>query len=418
MKTTIAIIGNGCASVQAVESIRQFDRSCSVTVFSDSQALPYNPMLLSYFLSDKVSEKQFYLVEPDFYETHHVEWVAGNGVRQLHAREKYLILENGERWDFEKALIASGASSFVPRFLQTDAENVFSLRTLEATRELKQYVASHPVRRALVVGASMIGIKVAEYFSQAGIDCCLADGADRLFPLAACRECAAMMERLVEKQNVRLRFSAFVGGMETDEQNRAVRVSFQDGKPAEEVDVVVLCIGVRANLSFVNPEEIACDKGILVDEKMRTSAPDIYAAGDCTQGMDQLHGDRRIIGLLNNARYQAQTAAWNLTGHPSVYGGSLPHNITRFLGLIFTGIGDPEAEGEVFQVEHPETDQFARIVRQGERIVSVNLLNYPELSGILKNSVLRGCENRPVQQVNTIGFDEYAQTILRQTLRI
>ena len=124
MKTSIAIIGNGCAAVQAVESIRQFDRSSSVTVFSDSRERPYNPMLLSYFLSDKVSEEQFYLAGPDFYRQHQVEWVAGNGVQKLLAAEKSLVLENGDRWAFDKALIASGASSFVPRFLQTDAENV------------------------------------------------------------------------------------------------------------------------------------------------------------------------------------------------------------------------------------------------------------------------------------------------------
>ena len=418
MKTNFAIIGNGCAAIQAVETLRQVDKTSSIAVFSDSDTLPYNPMLLSYYLSGKVTEKQFRLVEEDFYQKNGVDWIAGSGVKRLFAREKYLLLDNGERWDFDQVLIASGSSSFVPPMPGANAENVFTLRTFEATRDLKNYIETHEIRRALVIGASMMGIKVAEHFSNAGIHCCLADGAGRLFPLAACEECAEMMHEKVESKNVTLRFSAFVEGVETDENNRGVRVGFKDGKPPEEVDVVVLCIGVRPNLSFIDREEVACDRAILVDNRMRTSVPGVYAAGDCTQGYDLLHKDQRIIGLLNNARFQAKTAALNMAGQYSTYGGSLPHNVTRFMGMIFTGIGDPGAEGEVFRLYHPETNQYARIVRKDGKIISVNLLNYPELSGVLKNSVLRGCGDRPDQNVKNIGFDEYTETILQKTLRI
>ena len=418
MKTNFAIIGNGCAAVEAVEQIRQYDHESKITIFSDCTDLPYNPMLLSYYLSEKVNEKQFYLTDWSFYEKHRVDFVGGSAVTELHAADKYLLLADGSRWDFDQVLIASGSSSFVPPMAGKDAENVFTLRTLEATRSLKHYLDTHEIRRALVIGASMMGIKVAEHFSNAGIPCTLADGANRLFPLASCQECADMMYGLVEQKGVKLRFSAFVDGIETDEQNRAVRVSFKDGKPAEEVDVVVLCIGVRPNMTFVNRDEIACARAILVDDHMRTNVPGVYAAGDCTQGYDYILKGNRTIGLLNNARFQAKTAALNMVGQYSVYGGSLPHNVTRFLGMIFTGIGDPAAEGEVFEVSHPETSQYARIVHKDGKVVFANLLNYPELSGILKNSVLRGCGDRPAQDVKTIGYDEFTQTILRNTLRV
>ena len=418
MRTNYVIIGNGCAAVQAIETIRQHDQTSRVSVVSDSTDLPYNPMLLSYYLSEKVCEKQFFLKERSFYDSHQIDLIAGSGVKQLCAKERYLLLENGIRLEFDKALIASGASAFVPPISGVDAKNVFTLRSLEATRQLKHYLDTHRVKRALVIGASMIGIKVVEYFSNAGVECCLADGAQQLFPLASCDACAQMMQRLMEQAKVKLRFSAFVEGMETDASNRAVRVNFKDGKPPEEVDVVVLCIGVRPNISFVNPEEIACDRAILVDSHMRTSVPYIYAAGDCTQGYDQLHRAQRIIGLLNNARFQARTAALNMAGQYSIYAGSLPHNVTRFMGMIFTGIGDPAAQGEIFEAAHPQANQFARIVRQDGKIVFVNLLNYPELSGILKNRVLRDCGNRPNQDVSNLGFDEFTETVLRNTLRI
>lgn len=415
MKTTIAIIGNGCAAVRAVESIRKVDAGVPITVFSESSALPYNPMLLTYLLSNKVTEKQFHLVPEDFYSTHRVQLVSGNAVTRLHAQSKRLTLAGGGEWQFDRALVASGSAAFVPPIAGANAPNVFTLRTLEGAQRLMEYLSQHSVKKALVIGASMIGIKAAEFFHQAGVECCLADGADRLFPLAACAGCAAMMRELVEQKGIRLRFSAFVEAIETDSREYAARVHFKGSSEPEEADVVVMCIGVRAKLDFVDSQEILMQQGLLVDERMRTSAPDIYAAGDCAQGNDALSGEKRVIGLLDNARFQGQTAGYNLAGRDSTYGGTMPHNITRFLGMIFAGIGDPEAEGEVVEMIRPETAQYLRIILREGRMVGINLLNHPELSGLLKSNLSRRCRGGAEQGP---GYEEFTKAVLSRTLRI
>lgn len=415
MKTTIAIAGNGCAAVRAVESIRRVDAQVPITVFSQTASRPYNPMLLTYLLADKVTDRQFYLTAEDFYRKHRVELVCGGAITQLRAREKHLTLADGSDWQFDRALIATGSSAVVPPVAGCNAPNVFTLRTLEGAQGLRAYLSSHPVKKALVIGASMIGIKAVEFFHQAGVECCLADGADRLFPLAACTGCASMMRHVVEQKGVRLRLSAWMDRLEVDDQGKATRVHFRDGLPPEEADVVLLCLGVRAQLDFVDPAELSLQQGLLVDQRMQTSVPGIYAAGDCAQGNDLLTGESRVIGLLDNARLQGQTAGYNLAGKPCVYGGTMPHNITRFMGMIFAGIGDPEAEGSVVELSRPETSQYLRVVFQGDRIVGANLLNHPELSGLLKSNVSRLRQGGTEQG---LGYAEFTKALFERTLRV
>ncbi len=412
------VIGGGCAAWEAVRVLLQADPAAAVTVCTDSREKPYNPMLLTYYLAGKLPEEQIFLRDAGQEFRERVRILSGSPVTALSAAERKILLNNGTVVPFEKLLIASGARASVPPVPGAGAENVFTMRTLEEARRLKNYLSGHAVRRAVVAGASMIGIKTAEALCGLGVTCCLADAADRIFPLSACPECAEMIREGLVGKGLRVRLSAMLSGIETDADGSAVRVRFRDGSEPEEADLVVLCTGVRPNIGFVNREEIRCGRGILVNARMETSVPGVYAAGDCAEGPDRMQRTERISGLLSSARAQARTAARNMAGIPDAWGGSVPHNITRFFGMLFAGIGDPDAEGETERVVRTDRHQMARIVRRDGRIVSANLLNCPELSGILLHEALRECGNAEEDCMLGFGYREFADSALKQTLRI
>lgn len=384
MNTDIAIIGNGCAALSAVEAIRQSGYRGGIDIFSDSVWQPYNPMLTTYYLSGKIPFEQLFPASEysAFFEKNEAGVHLNSRVIALNAQEKTLTDASNRIVRFSQCLIASGASPFVPPMEGADAPNVFTMRTAEDALRVKRYVETHEIRSALVVGASMVGIKVCEYFAHNGVDCCLADGADRIFPLSTHPNCAALLEEIVKNNGVRLRFNGAISKILHERDNSYAYFSNSD--TPECADIVILSIGVRPNLSFVDRTQLEVDRGIIIDKGMRTSQKGIFAAGDCTQGYDVDLKANRIVGLLQNARMQGRTAGRNLAGGNDTYCGSTPHNITYFMDTDFIGIGDPGAEGEVFE-RTLTGGRYIRIVRESGRILCVNLINMKEISGVLKN---------------------------------
>ena len=225
----------------------------------------------------------------------------------------------------------------MPPIQGISSDRIYTMRTVEDAVRLKEAMARKP-RKALVIGASMVGIKLVELFYQAGMEVCLADLARHIFPMAAHPECAGVIEERLIRKGIHLRFGA--GIEKVEETAGGVRAYFKDSPQSEEADLLVMCIGVRANTGWLDRKQVAVDRGILVDNHMRTNVPGLYAAGDVAQGENLLSGRPEIIGLWGNARSQGRTAGRNMAGGNEVFCGNIPHNMTHFLGMDFVGIGD------------------------------------------------------------------------------
>ena len=169
---------------------------------------------------------------------------------------------------------------------------------------------------------------------------------------------------------------------------------FADGT-ALPADIVCLCIGTRANTELVanreliEGEKIRVNRGIVVDEHMRTNLPDIYAAGDCCEGTNLLTGETMIIGLWQNAGIQGDTAGHNMAGVPRIYRGTIPHNITHFMDIYFIGIGDNRAQGETLTFGDLTDPFYVKAVVKEEKLKCVNIIGSSEVGGILKSFFLK-----------------------------
>ncbi|MCL6476960.1 MAG: NAD(P)/FAD-dependent oxidoreductase [Peptococcaceae bacterium] len=389
----IAIIGNGCAGAECFKALREGGYSGEIHLFTDSIWPICNPMLTTYYVAGKISFDRLFPYGKDdvVYKQYRVNVHPGSPVVALDAEEKLVANQAGLEIKYDQCLIASGASPFLPPVEGIGSDRVYTMRTVEDAIRLKEAMLKRP-KKALVIGASMVGIKLVELFYKSGIEVCLADLAVHIFPMAAHPECARVIEDRLSKKGIKLRFGA--GIEKVEEIPGGVRAYFKNSNESEEADLLVMCIGVRANTGFIDKKQVEVDQGIMVDEQMRTNAPGLYAAGDVAQGNNLLSGGRQIIGLWANARYQGRTAGRNMAGAEEIFPGNIPHNITRFMGMDFIGIGDMHGYNRV--EKKYDGKRFIQLFWKDGLLSGANFVDTCTEAGVIKNAMVKGLmQDRP-----------------------
>ncbi len=404
-----AIVGFGCAGYHAAQAIRETDSTGTIDIYSEHPDPPYNPMLTTYYASNRLRYEGMFpfgtLEEiEDNYKLHIYPSVKVTG---LDAENRTLKLENGESRAYDKILLATGAYSFVPPIPNECPEASISMRTLDDARRLRSILEEGTISKAVVIGASMAGIKVVEALSNNGVKTTLVDMAPHIFPLAAYPQTAARIESELAAQGIRMKFRAGLTAVRKGTQTRAA-AECSDGSvlPA---DLVALCIGTRANTALASAAGIQVGRGITVDPSMRTSAEGIFAAGDCCEGCNLQDGQHQIIGLWANAAYQGYTAGLNMAGGTGSFPGNILHNITHFMGMDFIGFGDNRIDGTRIQFENKEKGLWIEGVRSERRLAGINILGNCRISGILKNLILG-----MIQEENGDGLSDFQKGILKQ----
>ncbi len=382
-----AIIGFGCAGYHALTAIRESNSQASVDIYTETDMPPYNPMLTTYYVAGKLPYEGLFPFGTlrEIGEKYHANFITNTRVSFVNGKERTLVLESGERKAYDKILIATGAAAFVPPSF-AGVEGTFCMRTVEDAIALKEALKHRDYKNAVVVGASMVGIKVAELLLNRGIEVTLADMAPHIFALAAYPEVSEMIEERVRKRGMKLIFGRALAGAEKKE--RGYEIQFSDGETLN-TEMLVLNIGTRAATSLVNPEEIKVDRGIVVNERMETSVPGIYAAGDCCQGNNLQSGQTQIIGLWANAGVQGQVAGHNMAGVDDGTDGNILHNITHFMDMDFIGLGDNRILGETYEYASPDRGFYLQAVLKEGWPVGFNILDNYGISGILKSHLIR-----------------------------
>ncbi len=387
----MVIIGSGGAASSAVKAIRKAGWQGEIHLFSDSIQPPLNPMLLTYYIGGKIPLENCYLYGSsfDFFKEHRVSLHNHDPVNRLFPVERVITTASGQEMKFGSCLVASGASALVPPVPGSREQRVFSIRTIEEAVRLRELFLDRP-RRVVLVGASMVGIKLVEVFQNAGAEVYLVDLAAHVFAQAAHPDCAALMEQELARRGIRLILNAMVAGI-TD-HGKGLKVQLAGDAADLDADLLVFCIGVKPNLDFLRPGDLALDRGILVDDRMRTSAEQVYAAGDVAQGLNLVNRKQDVISLWANACQQGQIAGTNMAGGDAVYSGSLPQNITHFFDIYFVSIGDIFNFDEMEQGYDGKTHAF--YFRSAGELVGVNFLsvgNYELInaSGVVRHEILR-----------------------------
>jgi len=318
------IIGNSTAAVGAVEAIRRNDRSGSIVIIGSEKYHVYSRPLISYLLLGKTDEERMKYRGNDFYNEHRCELKLGRTAMRIDLPKKQVILDNGEAVSYDRLLVATGSSPVVPPIPGLDEVTYkFTFTTLDDAKALDAALFENA--RVLILGAGLIGLKCAEGISKKKVEITCVDLAPRVLSSILDDQGSDVIKKHLEDHSIRFFLGRQVTGFDG---NKAIL----DDKTGIPFDVLVLAVGVRPNVSLVRDIGGRVNRGILIDERCRTSIPDIYAAGDCCESMDVSSGETKVMALLPNAYMQGECAGMNMSGVDYIFDRAIPMNAIGLFG--------------------------------------------------------------------------------------
>lgn len=334
------IIGNSTAAVNAVDGIRSVDKEGDITIISDEKYFTYGRPLISYYLSGRAKAENMNYRPLDFYEKNGVSTVLGVKATAVDKDKKEVVLEGGQRIEYDKLLVATGSRPFVPPMDGLDkVEEKYTFMTMDDALSLEKALSKD--KSVLIIGAGLIGLKCLEGIFDRVKDVTVVDMADRILPSILDVGGSGIVQKFLEEKGVKFVLKSSVSSF-TDKNSAALTNGEQ-----VNFDILVVAVGVRANVELVKNIGGECERGICVNEKQETSIPDIYAAGDCATSFDISAGVKRVLAILPNAALQGRTAGINMAGGEASFLNAVPMNSIGFFGLHVATAG--VYEGEVYE---------------------------------------------------------------------
>ena len=373
------IIGNSTAAIGAVEGIRKYDRQTPVTIISDEPYHTYSRPLISYYLANKVEEDNMRYRSADFYEKNNVKPMLGVKVEKIDFAKKEVILQNGSKVPYSKLLIATGGKPFVPPMEGLGKKNIFNFIKLDDVKEIEKVAVKGS--KAVVVGASFSGLKAVEALVQRGVEVTVIDIMSRIMPRVLDEMAAAIAAKTLEEQGVNVLLNTTVDRIMGDDT--ATGVLLKDGKELC-CDFIILAIGVRCNIDIVRDSELRTNRGIIVDDRMQTNIPDVYAAGDVAEGYNFIEDKYMEIAIIPNAYKQGMSAGINMAGGQKTFNKGFIMNSMPLLGLpiISAGISEKREGICVNTACRPEDKSYKKFYIKDGRLVGYLLINDVDRAGI------------------------------------
>ena len=391
IQTKYLIVGCSHAGLSALEAIRLQDEDGAITMVSREPTLPYSPTILPYIICNEKQTDQIYLRDHAFFDDLKVSFMPRSTVTGVNAAEKTVTLDSGEKIQYEKLLLASGADAAIPPFPGIDTVSYQVVRTLDDALKLRESIKS--AKSAIVIGAGLIAMHTAENLAQAGLAVTMV--VRRQVSLFAYfdGEAAHMIENIFSEKGVTIATGSAVARIEA--ANGGCQITLESDKVLN-ADLLLLTTGVRPRISYLAESEIEVDQGILVDETMRTSARDVWAAGDVAQAPGFFDPGKSVNATLPNASVQGRIAGMDMVADPALkpYPGSSGLNTFNFFGHHGFSIGLATVTAssddiEVNTVYLPSSHRYQKLVFQNNRLVGVSAINAVLDPGVLRELIQR-----------------------------
>lgn len=373
----LAIIGNGITGVTCARLVRKRDPEARITIISDESDHFYSRTALMYIYMGHMTEAHTRPYAERFWRDNRIDLVRDR-VESIDTTARQLLLQSGDTIGYDALLIASGSTSTFFDWPGQDLDGVQGLYGLPDLDQMERWTTN--VDRAVVVGGGLIGVEMAEMLHARGIHVTFLVREPWYMSYLLPEQEGRMIERRLDSYGIDLRMETELKEILPDDSDRARAIVTTTG---EEIPArfVGLTTGVRPNIGFLEGSGIETKRGVLIDHYFRTSAPDVYAAGDCAEFREALPGRKRVEQLWYTGREHGATLAHTLTGEPREYKPGVFYNSAKFFDIEYQTYGriDPEPpEGEqTLYWEHPDGKRSIRIQYRLDRdtsVVGVNLM--------------------------------------------
>ena len=390
------VIGASAAGISGAKTLRELDKNAEIVLISKDENV-YSRCILHHYISSHRVVDALNFTGKEFFEENNITWMKGLEVKALNDKEQTLELSNGETLSYDKLLVCSGASAFIPPVPGLrEGNNVVGLRNLDDAILIKEQAKK--VKNVVVLGAGLVGIDAVSGLLGQGLNISLVEMSNKILPLQLDKHASDVYEKKFIEEGVSLKLDVKAEKLLLDENNNPKALVLNTG---EEVpcELVIVATGVRSNVAFMENSNVECDRfGLIIDAKGQTNIENIYGAGDVT-GRNPIWPTAVKEGII---------AAHNMLGKEMVmtdFFGS--KNTMNFVGIATMSLGMVEPADETYIVETKvEDNNYKKIIHKDGKIYGAIIQGDLSYAGVLTQLIK---ENIDVSKVTKSLFDiDYA----------
>jgi NAD(P)H-nitrite reductase large subunit len=395
-KSKYVIVGACAAGIGAVEGIREVDPIGEITVISEELCSHYSRPMISDFVSGKADLNKMKTRDDEFWKKNAVQTLVGKKAVSLRTDEHAVVLEDGSSVNYEKLLLATGGKPFVPKMEGSDKEGVYTFTNVGDAEQIAQKITDESAKSAVVIGAGLIGISVTDALVKRGVNVTIVELQDKILSLLLDVKASDIVEVAVRKAGVNVITGQSVQkilGKPTD--NKVVGGVVLTRGDQVPCDMVIVAIGVVPRTEIVAGTSVKTNRGIVVDNYMQTSVPDVYASGDVAEAYDFILNQNRSLPLWPLAVLEGKIAGYNMAGKKTDYTGGTNMSTLKYFGIPIVSIGlansKPDPVLEILVNEDVANGVYKKLVLKDDVIMGMTFLGDIERAGIvfylMKNKV-------------------------------
>jgi nitrite reductase (NADH) large subunit len=389
------IIGNGVAGTTAAENIRRLDKAGNITVVTDEELPFYYRVRLTDYISGDITEQELVAKKEKWYKDQNITLKLKTRIVGAEPKEKVVITDDNQRLSYNSLLVATGSHSFIPPIKGSEKRGVFALRNIQDARDISSYAKDF--EDVILIGGGLLGLEAGNALRKLGKKVMVVEFFPRLLPRQLDVEGAKRLQKIMEEMGFSFRLGARTQEVTGDGEVSGAMLERDEALTAK---MVIISAGVRPNLELAEPLGLQHDKGIIVDEHLRTSQPDIYAAGDVAEfkGMP--------YGIWPAALEQGKIAGTSMAGGNAIYNGTTMANTLKVVGIDLASAGDIDAENKFPSRVVTGEKVYKKIVIDNNQIIGCIMLG--DTKGFNKITKIMS-EKRDISEVKdqilSEGFD-------------
>ena len=367
------VVGASAAGISGAKTLRELDKDAEIILVSKDENV-YSRCILHHYISGHRDIEALDFTDRDFFEKYNIEWKKGLEVKSIDDREHVIGLSNGESLKYDKILLATGASAFIPPVENLrEAKNVVGLRNLEDAIKIKE--EAEKVKNVVVLGAGLVGIDAIAGLVGKNLNVTLVEMGDRVLPIQLDKYASSKYEKRFEDAGIKLKLGVRAEKVLIDENKNPKALLINTG---EEIpcELIIVATGVRSNVAFLKDSSIETDRfGLIINEKGETNARDVYGAGDIT-GRNPIWPTAVKEGII---------AANNMVGNEifmeDFFGSK---NTMNFLGLTTMSLGVVNVPDDSYTEEIDISgENYKKIIHKDGKIYGAIIQGDLSYAGVL-----------------------------------
>jgi nitrite reductase (NADH) large subunit len=371
---SVVVLGNGIAGVTAADFVRRGHPDCEIHMVGSEAHVLYNRMGISRLVYGRSAMQGLYLLPEQWYDDHQIVAWLNTVVSRIDLPSKRVFLATGDTISYDRLILAMGSSSSVPPVTGFGRPGSFVLRSASDAMLIRAYAQEHGARDAVVAGGGLLGLEAAHSMHELGLRVTVLERGERLLSRQIDKRCSELVHAYFARIGMHVLYKSETESLTGED--RVTGVALKDGRTLP-CDMFLAAVGIKPNVDLARQAGIEVNRGVVVDDRMETSVPGVYAAGDVAEH------DGRTWGLWPIAAKQGETAAVNALGGDATLTSEVPATILKGVGLDLFSIGrfatETGDEAVVDENPDPAFPSYRRLVISKRRVVGAVVMGeHPE----------------------------------------